>query len=176
MNTFSIDQGLMSKLSNKVYNTILPDFNKKLIQESFENKKCQIFCGKKTPYCKDVVEGKDICASSIDLDSKQKCNNAFGGKSCEWETNEWRECTSKCKQMKCNNCAGRKHTSDIDRIEQLFNNTLKEYVMAYKSLDDENLTETEIREILENISILNQSLIKISNEFYKKIINLEKKN
>jgi hypothetical protein len=142
--------------------------------DEHENSNCDAFCGKKSPICKDIRDGRTVCEGTIELDTKQKCEGAFGGRTCKWETDEWRPCTAQCKKWDCNNCKGNKHTANIDELEKLYNQTLKKYEEDYKSLGDPNLTQEEGERIAKSIQKSNELLLKISDEIYADIIEAEK--
>ena len=48
-----------------------------------EESNCGTFCGKRSPFCKDIRDGRTVCEGTINLDTKQKCEDAFGGKTCK---------------------------------------------------------------------------------------------
>jgi len=139
-----------------------------------EESNCGAFCGKRSPFCKDIREGRTVCEGTINLDSQAKCEGAFGGKTCEWAADEWRPCTAQCKKWDCENCKGNKHTANIDELEKLYNQTLKKYEQDYKSLGDPNLTQEEGERIAKSIQKSNELLLKISDEIYADIQKAEK--
>ena len=139
-----------------------------------ENSNCDAFCGPKSPICKDIRDGRTVCEGTINLDTKQKCEDAFGGKTCKWTTDEWRPCTAQCKKWGCENCKGNKHTANIDELEKLYNQTLRKYEEDYKSLGDPNLTQEEGERIAKSIQKSNELLLKISDEIYADILEAEK--
>ena len=138
-----------------------------------EESNCGTFCGKRSPFCKDIRDGRTVCEGTINLDSQAKCEGAFGGKTCEWAADEWRPCTAQCKKWDCENCKGNKHTANIDELEKLYNQTLKKYEQDYKSLGDPNLTQEEGERIAKSIQKSNELLLKISDEIYADIQKAE---
>ena len=189
--TASLEQGVYSNNKKKQFDDLVPKPYLNLIEndnlkENFTNANnfdygedeklgnCDSFCGKKSPYCTDIRNGRTICQGTINLDTPEKCAGAFGGKTCKWETNEWRTCTAQCKKWGCENCNATKHTANIDELEALFNQTLRKYEQDYKSLGDPNLTQEEGERIAKKIQESNDLLLKISDELYADIQKAEK--
>ena len=153
--------------------TLREGFESEKVDGEKNQKNCDSFCGKKSALCKDIRDGRTVCEGTINLDSQTKCESAFGGKSCKWVTDEWRECTAQCKKMGCENCKGNKHTANIDELEKLYNQTLKKYEQDYKSLGDPNLSQEEGENIAKSIQKSNDLLLKISDEIYADIQKAE---
>jgi hypothetical protein len=194
INTASLDQGIHSNNDRGRFVKLIPKRFLNLIEndtlkEGFEPAKaeaikslegdgqeksdCGAFCGKRSPVCKDIRDGRTVCEGTINLDSQAKCESAFGGKSCKWATDEWRPCTAQCKKWNCENCKGTKHTANIDELEKIYNQTLKKYEQDYKSLGDPNLTQEEGERIAKEIQRSNELLLKISDEIYADIQKAE---
>jgi len=168
----SLNHGRDVKRNKKKFNNLIPNLYFSLVQEdiqhpkqreAFTNNNCKTFCGYKTPVC--------VCGENVSgLDKKEECEKIEG---CKWKDTEWRKCTPNCKKWKCKNCDETVHTSEIDQLEQIFNDTLKKYTAEYKSLGNPNLTKKEGKDIVKNIQELNTQLLRISEELYTKISNLE---
>ena len=59
---------------------------------------CDTYCGKNTfGVCKDKIKGNTACQISGIHDSKNQCEAALGGDTCQW-VHEWRPCTAECKE------------------------------------------------------------------------------
>ena len=162
------DHNLFTKLIPKSYFNLIQEDK---IQEGFGNpQSCKSFCGFKSPFCKDVREGRKVCRDTINLDEKVKCEKAHGGRTCKWVEDEYKICTPQCKKWGCDNCKGHKNTAELDEIEKLYNETLSKYVTEYKSLGDPNLTQQEGEALAASVNELNQQLQKITNLLYQKIL------
>ena len=185
INTASLEQGIHSNNDRGRFVKLIPrrflnliendtlkegfelpkgDVDRSMFGGDQEESNCGAFCGKRSPFCKDIREGRTVCEGTINLDSQVKCEGAFGGKTCEWAADEWRPCTAQCKKWDCENCKGNKHTANIDELEKLYNQTLKKYEQDYKSLGDPNLTQEEGERIAKSIQKSNELLLKISDE------------
>nr|AIE96980.1 hypothetical protein [uncultured marine group II/III euryarchaeote AD1000_88_G11] len=168
--TSSLQQGLRSLLDRNFYRKLVPLKNISLCQEGFNNgDNCKTFCGKKPPYCKDKLKGQKICSGKTNLNTKEKCES----ESCEWSSDTLKECTPQCKKWNCDNCKGQRSTSDIEQLEQLYNDTLEEYKNDYKTLTSGNLTDAASLKISKKVRELNTSLLKIADELYQKIVELQ---
>ena len=191
MKTASLEQGVYSNYKKKQFDSLVPQPYLNLIEndtlkEGFskandfdygEDEKlgnCDSFCGKKSPYCGDIRDGRTVCQGTINLDTPEKCQSAFGGKTCKWVDNEYKRCTPQCKKWGCENCKATKHTASIDELEALFNQTLRKYEQDYKSLGDPNLTQEEGERIAKRVQESNDLLLKISDELYGYIQEAEK--
>lgn len=172
----SLEHGKRVKKDHKLFTSLIPKSYFNLIQEDtikegFGNpQSCKSFCGFKTPFCKDVREGRPICRDTINLDSKVKCENAHGGRTCKWVEDEYKICTPQCKKWGCDNCKGNKNTAELDELEKLYNQTLSKYVTEYKSLGDPNLTQPEGEALAASVNQLNKQLQQIANVLYQKIL------
>lgn len=172
----SLEHGRRVRKDHKLFTNLIPKSYLNLIQEDsikegFGNPaSCKSFCGFKSPFCKDVREGRPVCRDTINLDDKIKCEKAHGGKTCKWVEDEYKICTPQCKKWGCDNCKGHKNTAELDEIEKLYNQTLSKYVTEYKSLGDPNLTQQEGEVLAASVNQLNQELQKIANILYQKIL------
>ena len=184
--SLSLGQGLKSNHDKNSFNELLPETHLNLIQhdkfkEGFQTSKstpssnnCTTYCGKKTPYCKSTSSNLSIsCENTNGLDTKEKCQKAYGGGKCEWKTNDWRTCSPQCKKWNCANCKSVKTTSALDELQQSYNDTLKEWKAAYTGLGKADLTESERQKIQNNVAKLNTRMKQISTELYKKITELK---
>jgi hypothetical protein len=113
------------------------------------------------------------CENTNGLDTKDKCQKAYGGGKCAWKTNDWRTCSPQCKKWNCANCKSVKSTSALDELQQSYNDTLKEWKAAYTGLGKADLTQTERQKIQNNVAKLNTRMKQISTELYKKITELK---
>ena len=176
----SLNQGDELNEDKRRFNSLVPKSYLNLIQkdnlkEGFSDV-CNSSCGKKKPYCKDSHEGKEICKNALGLNSEAQCKNAFGGKECEWEGDEWKDCTEQCKKANCPNCEGTQFTKEIDELEQKYSKTLRKYESEYKSLGDPHLSKEAGRNVANNVKQLNDKLMSLSNQLHEKTLQLKKKD
>ena len=74
----SLEHGKRVKKDHKLFTSLIPKSYFNLIQEDtitegFGNpQSCKSFCGFKSPFCKDVREGRAVCRDTINLENKVK--------------------------------------------------------------------------------------------------------
>jgi hypothetical protein len=172
----SLNHGKQVRKDHNFFTNLIPKSYLNLIQEDslkegFGNPaSCKSFCGFKSGFCKDVRDGRPVCRDKINLDSKIKCEQSNGGKTCKWVEDEYKICTPECRKWGCDNCKGHKNTAELDELEQLYNETLSKYVTEYKSLGDPNLTQQEGITLASSVNQLNQQLQKTADVLYQKIL------
>lgn len=190
MTSFCTDQGLVSNITKNIYQKLVPQYNKKLIQESYQNlddkialkepkNKCDTFCGKTLPKCKSKWGTSYDCETTFLMKggkTQKDCEKI--GKPCIWGP-DWRPCTPECKKWDCNNCKNKTY-NELTNLNRDYYDILNEYKENYKKLLDSDLTKTDRDEIYNKVESSNEKLLEINQILYDKIIksniDLEKLN